>query len=366
MNGIVLSGVIMILAASMTIGAAEMSPAKGWRVIPSEVVSSSGDPGELLSGNDGSWEPALSRSEWIAFKVPNGKRFLLTFACGQSKPPVYAVLERSLDSTDGRNGYWQTMGVLLPKAKLDKFAFDRGCAEWWRLRFAFKYKEEPSEFKVSDIGLYSLDDPGRKDYWLTIGASIQAQSIRNGVFKAMVRERYPGYDPVMFNLAVGGWRTHHLLAALPKFLEDHLEASYVCIHIGGNNVSPNRPYPGGADLLRTELTSILEMVRDSGKIPILSRLSYRAYKGNKPVPPEDNGSGPYVTAIFDPLIKEYSPAFYDFKDERGLVDGYTWFREHPEELSADGVHVNPQGAESWNRLWAEHAGGVIYGKKTNK
>lgn len=273
---------------------------------------------------------------------------------------MYAVLERSTNSSTGNDGDWKQEAVVLPKAKLDKFVFDSPASTWWRVRWAFRRSVEPSAFKVTDIGLYRLDIPGRKDYWLTIGASIQAQSIRNSVFKAMVRERYPGYDPVMFNLAVGGWRSDHLLKALPGFLKAHPYASYVCIHIGGNNVSQKRPYPGGAEELKADLVAILEMIKASGKIPILSRLSYRAYKGDKPVPPEENGSGPYVTNIYDPLIKQYCQDFFDAESGKGIVDAYGWFKEHPEELSADGIHVNPKGAESWNRLWAEKAGSVIY------
>lgn len=41
------------------------------------------------------------------------------------------------------------------------------------------------------------------------------------------------------------------------------------------------------------------------------------------------------------------------------MDGY--FRAHQDELVPDGVHVTKTGEESWNRLWAEYAGKVIYG-----
>jgi lysophospholipase L1-like esterase len=352
---------VSMLALSISLHAGSLTPSKGWRVNPSLVVASSAASqlGLLNHGEDASWQPDLSRSEWIAFRLPEPGRFLLTFSVNKAQTPVYAVLERRTVASPV--GHWETAQVLLPKARLDKFAFDRGEFEWWRIRFTFRQKDQPSEFKVTDIGLYSLDVP-RPDYWIDIGASIQAQSIRNSVFKRMVKERFPGYDPVMFNLAVGGWNSVHLRKALPGFLKDHPDAQYVCIHIGGNNVTPNRPYPGGADQLKDDLVAILTMIRDAGKIPILSRLSYRAYKGAKPVPPEENGSGPYVTAIYDPLIKQYCPDFFDDATGKGIVDAYTWFKEHPEELSADGVHVNPTGAESWNRLWAERAGGVVYRK----
>lgn len=346
-----------VCLASIGASASGLSPSKGWRAVPLSVRASGAqqDLAPLAKGRDASWKPEAGRSGWIAFRLPEGKRFLLTFALPKTETPVYAVLEKA----PRVSGEWETVAVQQPRGKLDKFVMDRAKAEWWRVRFTFRQKETPCEFGVTDIGIYNLD-VARPDYWLDIGASIQAQSIRNEVFKRMVKERFAGYDPVMFNLAVGGWNSMHLRKALPGFLEDHPDARYVCIHIGGNNVSPNRPYPGGAEQLKDDLIAILDMIVDADKVPILSRLSYRAYKGAKPVPPEENGSGPYVTAIYDPLIKQYCPDFVDPSTGLGVVDAYTWFKEHQDELSPDGVHVNPQGAESWNRLWAEKAGAVVY------
>jgi len=325
--------------------AGSLSPARDWRACPVSISASSGvtSLNPLMQGKDASWQPDLTRSEWMAFQLPEGKTFLLTFTCSPGKTLIYAVLERR------QEGMWRQERVLLPKGRLSKFRLDRTQSEWWRVRFTFRAKDEPTQYEVSDIALHGLDMPGRKDYWIVIGASIQAQSVRQKTFQDMVTQRYPGYDPVIFNLAVGGWRSDHLRKALPSFLKDHPDASYVGIHIGGNNVTPNRPYPGGADDLRADLVAILEMIRDSGKIPILSRLSYRAYKN---VPPEENGSGPYVTAIYDPLIREYCPDFF--------VDAYGYFKTHQDELMPDGIHVNPKGQESWDRLWAEEAGRVIY------
>lgn len=346
----------LLIGVLMQANASTYAPVKGWRACPVSVTASSDQAAlaPLLHGQDAEWTPTPRRSEWMSIRLTTGRRLLLTFTCVQGKTPVYAVLERSSDSA---NGPWETVNVVRPKGRLDKFEFDRHGTEWWRVRFAFRKADEPSEYKVSDIALHSLDASGRKDYWLVVGASIQAQSIRQKTFHDMVTERFPGYDPVIFNLAVGGWRSDHLRKALPGFLKDHPNASYVGIHIGGNNVSQKRPYPGGVDDLRADLIAILDMIKASGKTPILSRLSYRAYKD---VTPEENGSGPYVTAIYDPLIKQYCPDFFDASTGKGIVDGYAYFKAHQDELLPDGVHVTKTGEESWNRLWAEHSGGVIY------
>jgi len=316
----------------------------------------------LVAGNTVNGITGNPRDTWLAFQaLESNDHLLLTFKTGAKG--LKALLERSTDSGNGMDGQWQSIQTRTTGRLLEKFELDAERGTWFRLRFDVSPSEKnPDPVTLNDVGLYRLRPGHRHDYWLVIGASIQAQSIRQDTFHRMVTDLYPGFDPVIFNVAVSGWKTDDLLAALPGFLEDHPYASYVCIHIGGNNVSANRPYPGGAEQIRTELESILRLIRDDGKAPILSRLSYRAYKNDPPVPPEENGSGPYVRNIYDPLIKEYCPNFFDFEAGRGRVDAYTWFKEHQDQLSGDGIHVNPKGAESWNRLWAREAGAVVYGQ----
>lgn len=339
-----------------------LAPARDWRYIPAAVASSAGEGAlrPLLDGKSVSCPLGRSDAAWIAFQTSaTPERLLFTYDTGRKNAKV--SFDVSTDSKTGADGSWSPLQERNVGSLLQKFEYVANPSTWYRLRVApVEPGAAPEPIELSDIGLYFIRPKERADYWLTIGASIQAQSIRQGVFHDKVAELYPGYDPVMFNLAVGGWRSSTLLEALPGFLAEHPSATYVCIHIGGNNVSPNRPYPGGADTLKAELESILVMIRESGKIPILSRLSYRAYKGKLPVPPEENGSGPYVTQIYDPLIQEYCPRFFDPVEGKGIVDAYGWFKAHPEELSPDGIHVNPAGADSWNALWARDAGGVVY------
>jgi lysophospholipase L1-like esterase len=337
-----------------------IAPEKEWRYIP-ETVNATGmipDLQPLLKGKDITWSTGAGVS-YLSIKLPATEKpipILWTFGGTSKKPGVEVALECSADSNDGFDGTWIEVEKKLIQVPLEKFEITtKSIPFWYRLKID---NHEP--VKLTDIGLYRLDGKGRKDYWLIIGASIQAQSIRNSVFKKMVQERFSGYDPVMFNLAVSGWRSDHLRKALPGFLKEHPHAAYVGIHIGGNNVTQYRPYPGGAKQLEQDLAAIIKMIKQSGKTPILSRLSYRAYKGNQPVPPEENGSGPYVTNIYDPLIKKYCPLFFDRPTGKGKVNAYDWFKEHQEELAPDGIHVTKPGEESWNRLWVEGAGSVIY------
>ncbi len=245
--------------------------------------------------------------------------------------------------------------------RLAHLTFPKGSLRVARLQLV-QEADGPSP-KVARLRIYRLDKKGRNDYWLFLGASLTVGGTKPEPFAEELRRQHPGSDPYVANEAISGWSSRHVLAALPGFLEEHRHARYVAIHIGGNNVSGARPYPGGAERLKRELEQILQQLREAGKLPILARLTYRAYKakGKKPgVPPEDQGSGPYVTQLYDPLIRKYCPEFYDSKAGRGLVDLYGYFKAHPEEIGGDGIHLRGTGYASWRRLWSQQAGGRVY------
>lgn len=380
-----LRSILCVAAAALTVAAGcveptmqtndrTLAPRRQWRVTPLAAVCEYPNANLLAQFETGRdiqiYVPGRSDA-WLAVQVPASQNpVMLTFSVNGSGYEM--TVKQSADSADGADGQWQTLE--LPVFRRESMRLQKvilppsDSARWVRIDAALAENEQDRAIRLADVGLYELlpaatPAEAPNDYWLCLGASIQQQSIRNPVFKQMVGERF-GHDPVIFNEAVSGWNSTNLLNALPSLLALHPHARYVVIHIGGNNVSPNRPYPGGAERLEEELRQILQIIRDDGRIPILARLSYRAYGGEHPVPPESNGSGPYVENIYDPLIAEFCPRFVDPQTHLGVVDAYGWFREHPDHLSGDGVHVNSQGAEDWNRLWAERAGAVIYREST--
>ena len=343
-------------------------PRENWRLAPLAAASSEKPPARDLvaffkRGVDFQIDGQPDQEVSLALKLPaSGTPAMLTFEPLGGK--CRGIFEESDNSRDGQSGTWTLSNIYLyadSDGTLRQYEFQPHYRDRWvRLRIVPTGKPGQA-VTLRDVGLYGIDPAGSNDYWLCLGASIQRQSIRSATFKKMIRQRF-GCDPVLFNEAVSGWTTMDLRKALPEILARHPRARYVTIEIGGNNITQKRPYPGGADVMRDDLVAILETIAKDGKTPILCRESYRAYKGERPVPPEENGSGPYMAAVFDPLIKKYCPAYWDAKEDRPRIDPYTWFKEHPDELSDDGVHVNAKGAESWNRLWADGAGPVVYGK----
>lgn len=235
-----------------------------------------------------------------------------------------------------------------------------------RLRLSWDGPSRPGHIRIDQMQWFRLSPTGRNDAWLFAGASISSGATHDPErFWTLAHDRFPGADPLILSLAEPGWTTREVLERLPRFLEAHPQLRYVCLDIGGNDIGRDRPWPAGAAALHDALVKLLEMVQQGGRIPILGRFSYRAYRDVPRVPPESNGTGPYVEHVVDPLIARYCPAFYDQERKRGLIDLYGYFRDHPDELSADGVHPSPRGMDSWRRLWMWGAGQVIYGSRTS-
>ena len=357
----------MLGLCGLPAAAAPALPAKAWRGLPPQVTASTEASAlqPLISGGDANWYPQVvstSDSPSFAFAAGNAvQTLMLTYGGSQTRADVaFELAEAAVTGTSGlASASWTVLEVQRPTHFLDQFTFTSTPGHWYRLRVLVDVgTPRPTTVYMNDVALYDLSGTQPKDYWLMLGASIEVQSIDNRDFKNLIK-RFYGYDPVMFNLSKGGWMTTQLKAALPGFLALHPHARYVAIHIGGNNVSYYHPYPNGADMLGNDLAEILDSIVAAGKIPVLARLTYRAYSDRSPVPPESNGSLPYDVNVVDPLIHHYSPDFYDSSRQQGVIDGYSWFEKHPEQL-LDGIHLTAAGSASWRDLWAEQAGAVVY------
>lgn len=217
--------------------------------------------------------------------------------------------------------------------------------------------------KIQRIRFYKLDKKKRNDYWIFVGAAMTVTGANPDRFTQLIRENFKDQDPYVVNEARNGWNVTKFWERLPKLLERHPHSRYICLHIGGADVSNQRPYPKGSKTIQRRLDASLAIIRKAGKIPILARLSYRHYKkkGAKPaVPPESNGSGPYVVNIYDPLIRKYCRPFFDSKARRGHVDIYKLFEENKGFLNDDGIGWNKDGNEAFLKVFLNRAAAIVY------
>jgi lysophospholipase L1-like esterase len=348
----VLKGLGLLLLALACACSSALTPRADWRLVPGDVQVDANQENlldSMIHGRDGSLS-ARGSAQLTLQLPPSSRPAMLTFTRHRrrTRSPRSTWIARSR-----RGRRW----IEVARGGIFRGGLERVIVPARDDPTTLEVRFEGRSLDVVDIGLYELHGQ-RDDIWLAVGASIQEAGFTHAVFKKAVAAEFD-YDPVVFNRAVSGWTAGKLRRRLPGILAEYPEARFVAIHIGGNDVSTQRPYPGGAQRLEKKLSDIVRLVQESGRVPIVARLSYRAYTKPPRVPPESNGSLPYVEAIYDPLIDAMTPDFSSFWG-CGVVDPYTWYRDHPEELSRDGIHPNREGRRSWARLWAHEAGAVVY------
>lgn len=336
-------------------------------------MTTGSDVSAISVGAGGSWTgtvriPATSAGGMLTFS------FALT--SNLSTAGYTASAQTSLDSTNGVDGTWTSLPLSLYRAdrrvynKLQKVAFDTQ-ARWIRLTVRAPAGEAGA---VRDLGLYAFSPDGLDDYWLCVGASIQERGVNNTAFKSHIRD-VVGRDPVIFNVSIGGYTTDDWYDGYPnnllkQVLDAHPRARYVAIHIGGNNVTDQRPYvdaatdPGDKNMA-DDLAGIIDQVISAGRYPLVSRISFRDYPSPDPVNAganPENGALPYNIAIVDPLIANRVPEQINAATGVSFIDAYAYFAERQSLLSSDGVHLNTDDELIWSsELWAELAAPIVYG-----
>jgi len=87
------------------------------------------------------------------------------------------------------------------------------------------------------------------------------------------------------------------------------------------------------------------------------RITYRNYKGQDPLAEFNPG-------VYDPLIKKYSPRWYDESKGRGILDPHGFLKAHPEYMASDGVHLTSKGYRAFrNKILLETMLEPVYGKQ---
>ena len=162
-----------------------------------------------------------------------------------------------------------------------------------------------------------------------------------------------GFTGTLHSYAEGG---HKVANAIQRHADARADlagrpgpALYV-MHIGGNNVSGARPYPGGAGVFAADYATLTDNIAAAGDRMIPLPLTKRLYGSGDPGYPnnsgdvvqgdaasEANGSKPYNEAIILPRIAEHAPDWLD-ADGAPWVDPYAMVDADPDVLGGDGIH----------------------------
>jgi len=190
------------------------------------------------------------------------------------------------------------------------------------------------------------------DEWVFLGDSITVGMVGSGrTFVDEVRQRY-GVEVQAVNTSRVGKHVTEYVAEIDGILRSHPRARYFPFLIGGNDVSGYSA--SRAAWLRTKLVTVLDKIVAAGRVPILMRMTYQRLEGDP--------RGRYNVEVYDGLIRQYSPRWFDETTGRGLVDVHGWVSSHQQYLARDGVHLSPTGyREARAELLVRIMAGVVYG-----
>ncbi len=289
--------------------------------------------------------PSVATPAWVAIRIGSGpSRLLLSWTSSHNHDyrdlyygaPVDYRIETSADSTDGRDGTWQTaVEVKGNPVRSRAHAFAFAGRSWVRLAVtALAPERNPWGLFLDEIDVHDLSFGG-DDVWVFLGDSIGAGVFDRAPdhrpsFADAIAAAHPGYLPAMIDAGLCRSRVGDVLAHVDEVLALNPEARVFAILLGAND--------GDVGTFHADIDALVARIRSAGRIAMVGRIPFQTKYGPDYVAPKN--------AVLDEVVKA-----------RGLLPGpdlYGWFKARPERLS-DGLHPDAKGATAVNRLWAEAA-----------
>jgi hypothetical protein len=191
-----------------------------------------------------------------------------------------------------------------------------------------------------------------------IGASIMAQTFgsslsqRNATAEAAFAAN--GAEVEVYAHAASGFDAGQVQALLSEAMATFPDKTLFFVHAGGNNVTANRPYPGGEAALAAQLNGLIDIAAARPGSVILSDLTFRDY-GDTTAKNEPSGSKPYNDTIYLPAFRARQAALLSrayYADGTPVSCLYEWSWEARDSyLSADNIHPANPGGRDLLRDW---------------
>lgn len=194
-------------------------------------------------------------------------------------------------------------------------------------------------------------NPAEIQNFLIVGASIMDTSMVPATLETLMDATYTNSSSTFYNEAVAGWKTADLAAGIDAILATYVAVPemLVMIHIGGGDISAQRPYSNSTaaeiTAFTTDITYVVDAITAAGFVPILADVTYRDYTTVPltTVNSEVIGSNPYNDNIYTTLIQALTPDFSYGSGNSYLQFYNEFYNESATVFNADGVHPNSTG-----------------------
>lgn len=198
-------------------------------------------------------------------------------------------------------------------------------------------------------------------------------SIEDGITHIGLTDRSPGLGAYLSDL-VGrtitvvdkGVPSQTLSQIATRFTTDDLAAAQalgnqllIITMPMGNDISTNRPYPGGAGGITTAYTNLLAAFRNSGAHVMPVNTTFRNYSSGAALMDESIGSLPYNENIIYPLVQ--SSYFDMWWNGKPWCDPYDIARNWYSIILSDDVHYTEMGYQLLGRYWMDSVASRLLG-----
>ncbi len=201
-----------------------------------------------------------------------------------------------------------------------------------------------------NVDIHSVKEGDLPDSFLFLGDSITAGgmvtfSAGDGNFADLVYAIAPSHYPAQENGGIGGIFSTEGKNNIDRWLASY-PGKYVSIAYGTNDCWGDQT---GAEKYYENTVYMIRAIQNAGKIAILPKIPFSLEKG--------------VSANIERYNAQVDRIYEEFPDVLRGPDFYAYFEEHPEGLSADGVHPNSDGYNEMRKLWAKQVCEEIYTAK---
>lgn len=261
--------------------------------------------------------------------------------CKQSPSiPVNYTVQYSSNSSNGSDGTWITAEAIVGNTVTARgHVVDLKGARWIKMSIS------TGSGPLDELEVFDLSAQG-EDLWFFPGTSISANTYKGSVpaqnYADLIRQYYPASTPAMIRGGIPCINSTQFKNDVNKYLAVAGNVKYWAIEMGTNDAWGGSN--GGVSTFKTNMQAVITACKSAGIQPIIARtLATNSSKASWQV------------------HTDYLKAIDDLTTQNNLIAGpdlYTWFLNHPEDLTDDGVHPNASGAASIQKLWAEKMGAL--------
>ena len=304
------------------------------------------NPDWLLDNRGRVWVRPLPLNTYIVFQLSQPlSHFLFQWMSSANynynetrygAPGSYQI-QVSSNSTDGSNGSWETVVTVQDNVWAARAHEIKGTGIRWVRFQVTSYGPNSDAISIDEVDIHDLSlcrAGDTVDTWGFIGDSNTADTYWRDPqgeppFNEQVHALQPARFPSMINFGIGGNNSAMLLERLQETIDNNEGIYFWAICIGSND--------GNAAQYEQNLESIINILVDNGKQPIVARIPYRT-------DPEFNNVVRALNEVVDKLTAQY--------DLPAGPDLYAYFEQNPSHLR-DGLHPTyTDGVNAIQKLWA--------------